>query len=61
LPSPERYGTGDLLINDMVYMPEKLNDKEKEAITMLQNSGEHVKPSEGDKSRIFSRLRHIFD
>ena len=61
LPSPERYGAGDLLINVMVYMPEKLNDKEKEAITMLQNSGEHVKPSEGDKSRIFSRLRHIFD
>ena len=61
LPSPERYGTGDLLINVMVYMPEKLNEKEKEAITMLQTNGEHVKPSEGDKSRIFSRLRHIFD
>ena len=61
LPSPERYGTGDLLINVMVYMPEKLNDKEKEAIMMLQNNGQHVKPSEGDKSRIFSRLRHIFD
>ena len=61
LPSPERYGTGDLLINVMVYMPEKLNDKEKEAIAMLQNNGEHVKPSDSDKSRIFSRLRHIFD
>jgi len=60
LPSPERYGTGDLLINVMVYMPEKLNDKEKEAITTLQG-GEHVKPSDSDKSRIFSRLRHIFD
>jgi molecular chaperone DnaJ len=60
LPSPERYGTGDLLINVMVYMPEKLNDKEREAISMLQN-GEHVKPSDSDKSRIFSRLRHIFD
>ena len=34
--------------------------KEKEAITMLQNS-EHVKPNDSDKSRIFSRLRHIFD
>ena len=61
LPSPERYGTGELLINVMVYMPEKLNDKEKEAIAMLQNNGEHVKPSDSDKSRIFSRLRHIFD
>ena len=60
LPSPERYGTGDLLINVMVYMPEKLSDREREAITMLQ-SGEHVKPSDSDKSRIFSRLRHIFD
>ena len=39
----------------------KLNDKEKEAITMLQNAGEHVKPSDSDKNRIFSRLRHIFD
>ena len=61
LPSPERYGTGDLLINVMVYIPEKLNEKEKQAITMLQTSGEHVKPTDGDKSRIFSRLRHIFD
>ena len=61
LPSPERYGTGDLLINVMVYMPEKLNEKEKEAIKILQTAGEHVKPSEGDKSRIFSRLRRIFD
>ena len=61
LPSPERYGTGDLLINVMVYIPEKLNDKEKEAISMLQNAGEHVKPTDSDKKRIFSRLRHIFD
>jgi hypothetical protein len=61
LPSPERYGSGDLLVNVMVYMPEKLNEKEKEAFTMLQNQGEHVKPNDSDKSRIFSRLRHIFD
>lgn len=60
LPSPERYGNGDLLINVMVYMPEKLNDKEKEAIAVLQK-GEHIKPSDSDKNRIFSRLRHIFD
>ena len=60
LPSPERYGTGDLLVNVMVYMPEKLNDEEKAAITSLQ-TGEHVKPTESDKNRIFSRLRRIFD
>ena len=28
---------------------------------MLQNAGDHIKPSDSDKSRIFSRLRHIFD
>ena len=61
LPTPNRYGIGDLLVNVMVYIPEKLNDKEKEAVTMLQNAGEHVKPSDSDKKRIFSRLRHIFD
>lgn len=60
LPSPERYGSGDLLVNVMVYMPEKLTDKEKQAILALQG-GEHVKPAESDKNRIFSRLRHIFD
>jgi len=60
LPSPERYGNGDLLINVMVYIPEKLNNDEKQAITALQN-GEHVKPTESTKNRIFSRLRHIFD
>ena len=45
----------------MVYIPEKLNDKEKEAISSLQNNGEHIKPTDSDKNRIFSRLRHIFD
>ena len=60
LPSPDRYGMGDLLINVMVYIPEKLNDKEKEAITMLHNAGELVKPSDRDTLRPFSRLRHIF-
>jgi len=60
LPSAERYGMGDLLINVMVYVPENLSDAEKQAVKVLQD-GEHSKPSEATKNRIFSRLRHIFD
>lgn len=60
LPSVERYGTGDLLVNVQVYIPEKLSGAERDAIMALQQ-GPNVKPSESTKNRIFSRLRHIFD
>ena len=60
LPSTEGYGTGDELVNVMVYVPETLNDKEKAAFESLQ-SEPNIKPTEGTKSRLFSKLRHIFD
>ncbi len=60
LPSTEGYGTGDLLVNIMVYVPENLNDKEKTAIESLKDS-QNTKPSESAKNRIFSKLRHIFE
>ena len=59
LPSTEGYGTGDELINVMVYMPEKLSDGEKSAIESLRNSP-NVQPTEAEKHRIFSKLKHIF-
>lgn len=59
LPSPNRYGTGDELINIMVYVPETLNKEEKEAIEKLRDS-ENIKPSEETKKSIFNRLRNIF-
>lgn len=59
LPSTEGYGTGDELINVMVYVPEKLTDEERKAIETLQNSP-NMQPSEADKHRIFSKLKHIF-
>lgn len=59
LPSTEGYGTGDELINVMVYIPEKLSDDEKATIKNLENSP-NIKPSEADKHRIFSKLKHIF-
>ena len=60
LPSPDGYGTGDELINVMVYMPEKLSDDEKASLEKLRNSP-NVQPTEEEKKRIFSKLRHIFD
>ena len=60
LPSHDGYGTGDELVNVMVYMPEKLSDSEKSAIASLQNSP-NIQPSESEKHRLFSKLKHIFE
>ena len=60
LPSTEGYGTGDELVNVMVYIPEQMTDEERKAIESLQNQP-NMKPAERVKNRIFSKLRHIFD
>lgn len=60
LPSTEGYGTGDELVNVMVYIPETLSDSEKAVMEQLRESP-NVKPTEGVKNRIFSKLRHIFE
>ena len=60
LPSPDSYGTGDLLINVMVYVPEQLNSQERAAIEALKGS-ENLTPTEQTKNRIFNRLQRIFD
>lgn len=57
---PSQQGVGDELVNVMVYVPEHLNDEEKKAVETLKNSP-RVQPSEEEKKRIFSTLRHIFD
>lgn len=60
LPSTEGYGTGDELINVMVYIPENLDDAEKAAIESLKDKPDMI-PSESTKTRLFNKLRHIFD
>jgi molecular chaperone DnaJ len=60
LPSAEGYGTGDQLVNIMVYIPEKLNDAERKAIESLREQP-NVQANDSNKKRIFSRLRHIFN
>lgn len=60
LPSTDGYGTGDELINVMVYVPQNLSDSEKASIEALKDSP-NVKPNEEEKNRIFSKLKHIFE
>ena len=59
LPSSSGYGTGDLLVNILVYVPEKLSDKEKKAIEAFRDSS-HFATSEEKRESLFSRLKYLF-
>ena len=60
LPSVNRYGVGDLLVNVSVYVPESLNTEEKRTIEKL-GSSKNFAPTQSVKEKIFSKLRHMFD
>ena len=59
LPAPQSSEHGDELINVMVYIPEKLNDKEREAFESLRDQPD-IKPDYTTVNRLFSKLKHIF-
>lgn len=60
VPSQETGRRGDELVNVMVYIPEKLSDAERKAVESLQGSP-NVTPTDAEKQRIFSKLKHIFE
>ena len=60
LPSVNSYGTGDLLINISVYIPEKLTETEKSKIKELADA-ENFQPSPSIKDRIFNKFRDLLD
>jgi len=60
LPSINRYGTGDLLINISVYIPEILDENEKSTLSRLENSP-NFQPNKSVKDKIFSHFRKMFD
>lgn len=60
LPDQENGGTGDELINIMVYIPEKLSETQKQSFKAMADQA-NIKPTEADSKRIFSKLKHIFD
>lgn len=60
LPSTDGSGSGDELINIMVYIPENITEEQQKAIENFRNAP-NMQPSESVKKRIFSKLSHIFD
>ncbi len=59
LPNVNRYGTGDLLINIGVYIPETLSKDEKRLMEQLNESA-NLKPNSNASRDFFSRFRNMF-
>lgn len=60
LPSVNRYGTGDLLVNISVYVPENLSREEKKIVESMGES-DNFKTTPNLSQKIFSRFRNLFD
>ena len=60
LPSVNGYGTGDLLVNVSVYVPEALNKDEKKALEEMEGS-DNFKPNTSIKENIFKKFKSLFD
>lgn len=60
LPSVNGYGTGDLLVNVSVYVPESLSKEEKKTLEDLEES-KNFKPSDSIKEKIFRKFKSFFD
>ncbi|MDR0891594.1 MAG: molecular chaperone DnaJ [Mediterranea sp.] len=60
LPNVNGYGTGDLLVNVSVYIPEALNKEEKNTIEKLETS-DNFKPNSSVKEKIFKKFKSFFD
>ncbi len=60
LPNVNRYGTGDLLVNIGVYIPENLSKDEKAVMEKLSTSA-NVKPNASASKNFFSHFRNMFE
>lgn len=60
LPSVHGYGTGDLLVNVNVYVPEKLSENERKTVEDLQKST-NFEPSKEAKKNVQSRFKKMFE
>lgn len=62
LPSVKGYGdgTGDLVVNVSVYIPENINSKERELFESIKES-ENLQPDKKTKDNIFKRFRALFE
>ena len=60
LPSLNGYGTGDLLVNIGVYVPENLSREEKTSLENLEKAS-NFQPTKLAKDKIFSHFRRMFE
>lgn len=60
LPSVNGYGTGDLLVNVSVYVPETLTKDEKNTLEKLETS-DNFQPNTSVKEKIFKKFKSLFD
>lgn len=60
LPSVNGYGTGDLLVNVSIYVPETLSKDEKRTMEELEKS-DNFKPNTSIKEKIFRKFKNLFD
>ena len=59
LPSVNGYGTGDLLVNISIYVPETLSKEEKSTLEKWDDS-DSFKPSGSVKEKIFKKFKSFF-
>ncbi|MBP6066043.1 molecular chaperone DnaJ [Bacteroides sp.] len=60
LPNVNGYGTGDLLVNVSVYIPETLTKEEKNILEKCE-SLPNFKPADSVKDKIFKKFKSLFD
>ena len=60
LPSVNGYGTGDLLVNVSVYVPETLSKDEKKALEEMEKA-DNFQPNTSIKEKIFRKFKNLFE
>ena len=60
LPNVNGYGTGDLLVNISIYVPENLSKDEKNVLEKMQSS-DNFSPNLSIKEKIFRKFKSYFD
>lgn len=60
LPSINGYGTGDLLVNISIYVPETLDKEERQMMEKMEKS-DSFRPNSGIKEKIFKKFKSFFD
>jgi len=60
LPSINGYGTGDLLVNISVYIPETLTSEEKASVRRFETSP-NFQPNQSIREKIFSKFKNLIN